>query len=286
MTEQEHVEETMRQIHLLLAQSQQMKGMEGHIIVDRERLFELLEEINRCMYSMMDSYEISKQAHATAVKRTQRKCEQMIKKSEKAADDVYAASLIYMEDAMKNLFRRIQGFQKEMDKASQAFSQEMEGRLDAVEANHKDLHRQLKDIMDEETYLKAVELAHKELGIEEKEEEIEEVKTPYRPLKRPRRWGEKPGESAKPVVSVKVNSGYDEESLITPKEEKKAEELKVTIDKDAVYFVHKELEAEEAARIEEQEKAEAQKAQEAEKAAAEESRARADAKSEEQKKPE
>ena len=247
MTEQEHVEETMRQIHLLLAQSQQMKGMEGHIIVDRERLFELLEEINRCMYSMMDSYEISKQAHATAEKRTQKKCEQMLKNSRKAADEVYAASLIYMEDAMKNLFRRIQGFQKDMEKTSLALSQDMESRLDAVEANHKDLHRQLKDIMEEDTYLKAVEIAHKELDIQEEEETVEEVKTPYRPLKRPRRWGEKPGESAKPVVSVHVNSSYDEESLITPKEEKEAQKLEVNIDQDAVYFVQKELEEEEKA---------------------------------------
>ncbi len=262
MTEQEHVEETMRQIHLLLAQSQQMKGMEGHVIVDRERLFELLEEINRCMYSMMDSYEISKQAHATAVKRTQKKCEQMLKNSRKAADDVYAASLIYMEDAMKNLFRRIQGFQKDMEKANHALSQDMESRLDAVEANHKDLHRQLKDIMEEDTYLKAVELAHKELDIEEEEEPIEEIKTPYRPLKRPRRWGEKPGESAKPVVSVQVNSAYDEEAMITPKEEKEEEELEVKIDRDAVYFVQKELEEEERAQQSAEAKAEPEEKEE------------------------
>ena len=260
MTEQEHVEETMRQIHLLLAQSQQMKGMEGFIIVDRERLFELLEEINRCMYSMMDSYEISKQAHATALKRTERKCEQMIKSSRKTADDIYAASLIYMEDAMKTLFKRMQGFQTDLNQASAAFSQDIESRLDAVEANHKDLRRQLKDIIDEDTYQKAVESVHTELGIEE--EPVEEVKTPYRPLKRPRRWGAKPEETAKPAVSITVNSSFDEEAMITPKEEKEAEPVEVKIDTDAVYFVQKELGEEE--RLEEEEKKEEPEAEKVE----------------------
>ena len=61
MSAQDRTEEILRQMHILLAGSESYDGIGSKIILDKKRMLELLAELNKAIYAMMDEYELTTQ---------------------------------------------------------------------------------------------------------------------------------------------------------------------------------------------------------------------------------
>ena len=61
MSAQDKTEEILRQMHILLAGSEAYDSIGSKIILDKKRMLELLAELNKAIYAMLDEYELTTQ---------------------------------------------------------------------------------------------------------------------------------------------------------------------------------------------------------------------------------
>ena len=59
MSAQDKTEEILRQMHILLAGSEAYDSIGSKIILDKKRMLELLAELNKAIYAMLDEYELT-----------------------------------------------------------------------------------------------------------------------------------------------------------------------------------------------------------------------------------
>lgn len=250
MNEQERIEQVLKQIHLLMANAMEVPDHQNLVILDKREVFELLEEINRSMLLMMDSYEITVTSRESAERQTQKKAETLINNSQKTADDIYAASILYMEDALRQLHKRMEQLQREMDRVTNRFRDDITQRIAQVDVNQQDLRAQLTDLMADETYLNLVKDMRRKEEAKEREAEAYRMRTPVKVL------------ASSPEVYV--NPDYvEDQDLIYGDTERVYEKAKVTVNENAEYFKWKaahdqQADIEEAKRLEEQEAASGQ----------------------------
>ena len=66
MSAQDKTEEILRQMHILLAGSEAYDSIGSKIILDKKRMLELLAELNKAIYAMMEEYELTTQGKERA----------------------------------------------------------------------------------------------------------------------------------------------------------------------------------------------------------------------------
>lgn len=174
MSVQDKVERVLKEIHILFSECPEVSGQPDKIIVSKQDVFSLLEKLNLCMYEVMDSYEATAQSRELAQRRSEKKGRQIVERAGKQAEDVYAASLIYTDDALNRV-------QKIMSEAA-ASAQQIIGRMESefnrerlrVRENQSELREQLQDFKDSNKYLVIMEDCNRERLKEEKEKAIKE----------------------------------------------------------------------------------------------------------------
>lgn len=161
MTEQERMEEILRSIHVLLAEAEPVLDDDDLVVVDQQSLYRLLEELNRCMSDIMERYEVTQQAREAAENRTRRDIEKMVSQAQQTADDIYSASLLYMDGTLQEMNQRMLRMQKDIVSVTSAFVDDMNARMQDVTENREELKGQMHTLMEEETYLKLVKAGGK-----------------------------------------------------------------------------------------------------------------------------
>lgn len=176
MSAQSNTENVLRSLHVLLSKSEPYGRDSGKVIVDKQQMLSLLSELNECMYQIMDDYELTTASRDKAEREFQKQADQIIWDASRKAEDIYAASVLYMDDALN-------GIQEIMGQARSHVSQiyaDMEEHLKTeeqrVRANQTDLKSQLQDLIDTEKYLKMIEDRNKEREKEKLQKEKGEGK--------------------------------------------------------------------------------------------------------------
>lgn len=95
MSAQDKTEEILRQMHILLAGSEAYDSIGSKIILDKKRMLELLAELNKAIYAMMEEYELTTQGKERARREAAKIGEDILKDASGKAEDVYAASVMY-----------------------------------------------------------------------------------------------------------------------------------------------------------------------------------------------
>ena len=72
MSAQDKTEEILRQMHILLAGSEAYDSIGSKIILDKKRMLELLAELNKAIYAMLDEYELTRGARSVQDVRRQK----------------------------------------------------------------------------------------------------------------------------------------------------------------------------------------------------------------------
>ena len=113
MSAQDNTEKILRSLHVLLSKSEPYAKEPSKVIVDKQEMLDLLSQLNKAMYDIMDEYELTKQSRDRAEREFQKKGDEIVWNASRKAEDVYAASVMYTDEALN----RVQDIMKEADEA-------------------------------------------------------------------------------------------------------------------------------------------------------------------------
>lgn len=170
MSIQDKMEQILKNIHLQFSESRPYDEDGAWIIVDKEKIFEQLEQLNLAVYEMMDTYEMTNQKHQLAQRRCEKRGEEIIRKASSHADDIYAASIMYTDDAINRICHIMEDTNDSIRKVFRGLDREMEHERERVRRNQLELTSQLQDFADTNKYIKLIEEINKKLERERMEE--------------------------------------------------------------------------------------------------------------------
>ena len=234
MSAQDNTEKILRSLHVLLSKSEPYAKEPSKVIVDKQQMLDLLAELNKSMYDIMDEYELTKQSRDRAEREFQKKGDEIVWNASRKAEDVYAASVMYTDEALN----RVQEIMKEADASIAEIYSKMNFELKEQEKlmkhNQLELKSTLQDLVDTEKYLKL---------IEERNREIRRQKENGKPIEEREK-----NIYANRQTEIKINQEYFEKMGISlddeveQKEEdtKEVSKVDIKVDLDADYFQWKE----------------------------------------------
>lgn len=156
MSIQDKIEHILKEIHVLFSQSHGYEKDNARIVVEKQKMFELLEQLNRAVYEVMDEYEVTRQKHELSERRSQKRGEEIIDKANKHADDIYAATIIYTDDALSRIQYIMEDANKSVQRIFRKMNTELGSEKERVRQNQFELKEQLRDFADTDKYLKAI----------------------------------------------------------------------------------------------------------------------------------
>lgn len=180
----EDIERILRTIHIMFAKAEKVKNSEDKIIVEKKKVFALLEELNHEVYDAMDRFEESKVSKELAKKRLREEGEQIISNASKNAEEIYASSILYTDDALRELENVIENANKTVVKVYEEVARQMQDQIEMMRDNRSELREQLSGLADSGRYLELLKRPNKanvldeldELKQELKKKQIEEMK--------------------------------------------------------------------------------------------------------------
>ena len=171
MSTQDKMERILKQIHVALAEGEKIPGESDKVIVDRNQVFSILEQLNLAMNEMMDEYEMTSQARELAQRRSEKKGEEMLARVTRQADDVYAASLIYTDEALAGIQRLMNDALASSRRIWAQVTEDIEKEQRRVREDQMELREQLQDFKDSDKYITMLEECNREREKQEKEKE-------------------------------------------------------------------------------------------------------------------
>lgn len=234
MGAQDKTEQVLRDIYILLAESQSYHGETGRIIVDKKEMLQLLSRLNNCIYEIMEEHELTVQSRNAAEREVRRHTEEIVADAGRMAEDVYAASILYTDEALRN----VRGIIDETHEALRGICEKMEDALkkekQKVNKDQLELKSNLGDLKDTQKYLQLIEDRNRQLAKEKAKKEKEQPE---------------PSVYAAVKPEIKINQEYFdkvgmalERELLEemPSEEKKEPAPEIKVNLDAEYFRWKE----------------------------------------------
>ena len=220
MSTQDKMERILKQIHVALAQGETVSGAPDKVIVDRNEVFSILEQLNLTINEMMDEYEVTSQARELAQRRSEKKGEEMLARVARQAEDVYAASLIYTDEALAGIQHLMNEALASSRKIWAQVTEDIEKEQRRVREDQMELREQLQDFKDSNKYISMIEDCNRE---REKQEKEKETGTQEKKIQ-----NEAKHYAAKTKPEIKVNASYFERRSKVEKEQtEKAEEVQV-----------------------------------------------------------
>lgn len=241
MSTQDKLERVLRDIHVLISRSELYDNTGEKIIVEKKRMFEHLNHLNACIYEMMDEYEMTRQSRDKAERETKRRGDEILFRASRNAEDVYAAAVLYTDDALVRVQNIMKDATEAMNEILKKAQSEMDERRQVIRENQSELKGQLQDMVDTEKYLKLIEERNRQI-----EQERAEEKEKKENGKSASSGKASAASSVKP--EIRINPEYFKKAGIPLKEEEpgekapeeKPESPRITVDLDAEYFKWKE----------------------------------------------
>ena len=100
MSAQDKTEKILRELHVALSKGENVPKQPNKVIVDRQKLTDLLTELDACMYEIMDEHELTLRSRDKAEREFRRKSDEIIDDATKNAEDIYAAAFMYTDEAL------------------------------------------------------------------------------------------------------------------------------------------------------------------------------------------
>ena len=181
MGAQDHTERVLRDIHVLFSKAEPYNGSKRDVVVNKTEMMDLLKELNDCMYDMMDEYGLSQRKKEQANREMQKEGDEIIFSASRKAEDIYAASIMYTDNALHNIQEIMAQTNQAVEKIYNDTRQQIEEQKRAVKTNQSELKSQLEDMIDTQKYLRLIEDENRRLA-KEKESGVSATvpeKSPY-----------------------------------------------------------------------------------------------------------
>lgn len=235
MSAQNHIEKTLRDIHMMLSQCEVYDKENNLVIVDKKALVEALQDLSQGIYDIMDEYELTKCSREQAERETKKRGEEIIADAKGKAEDVYAGSVLYTDDALKRVQLIMQDAMDSVQNIYNKMQQDMQAEVHRVRADQTELTGYLQDLADTNKYLQIIEERNKKIA-KERSEEKEDEPAPTIAVSKP---------------EIRINEAYfrehglslDDEPVEMPEEKMEKVTAEISVNLDSEYFKWKEREA-------------------------------------------
>ena len=169
------VEEIVKKIHILFAKSEAYQNSPDLVVMSKNEMFTLLEQLNEAIYEVLDQYEATTRAKEKARLETERQASEIIAEAKKGAEDVQAASLTFTDSAIDELAALIDNTTQTIRTQYLEFLAAMDEKQEALKENRAQLKDSLAELNDNEAYLKVLEEVRAEREAEKEEERLREI---------------------------------------------------------------------------------------------------------------
>lgn len=173
----EKIEEILRAIHILVSRGELYEGDPDRVILSKRELFDTLENLNYAVAEMMDKYEVTTTSRDRAKSELEQIGQSIIDNANLQAEDVYAASLLYTDGALNEVYAEIVDARADIRREYKKFEEDMSKRLDVLRSNQKELMDQLSALSQGRKYFALIEDYNKRLAETQKTEEENAKKT-------------------------------------------------------------------------------------------------------------
>ncbi|MCR4695238.1 MAG: hypothetical protein K5773_07975 [Pseudobutyrivibrio sp.] len=173
MGAQDRTEKVLREMHVLFSKAQPYEGSTKNVIVDKNAMMDLLKELNECMYDMMEEYELTVKSRDKANREVQKQGDEIIFDATRKAEDIYAASIMYTDNALDSIQDIIKESQESIGKIYEEATKKIKEETKSVKTNQLELKSHLNDLIDTQKYLRLIDeenlriLKEKENGSED-----------------------------------------------------------------------------------------------------------------------
>lgn len=157
MNAKDKTEDILKSIHVLFSKAEPIEGSKKKVIVDRDRMMQLLKDLNDCMYAMMDEYEITTRSKEKAFRDVRKQSDEIIFDARKNAEDIYAASIMFTDRALDEVRDIIEKTQNDLNDAQKELNKKVEKRKQMLKDNQLDLKNKLSSLIDTQKYLMLIE---------------------------------------------------------------------------------------------------------------------------------
>lgn len=194
MSSQARLENVLRDIHVMISKSEVYDT--DRIIVSKQDIFNLIDRLNASIYEIMDEYELTQQSRDRAIREKKKEGDKIIWDASRQAEDIYAASVLYTEEALNHLNVMVNEADATVDRMYKEFRRNIKNQQETIRENQLELKSQLQLLADTEKYLRL---------IEERNREIERERAEKKGRKTLENFGEKHS-VIKP--EIKINEDY------------------------------------------------------------------------------
>lgn len=205
MSAQDKTERVLRELHVTLSKGETIPKQPDKVIVDRQKMLELLQELNACMYEIMDEHEMTLRSRDKAEREFNKKKEEIIEDAKDNAEDIYAAAFMYTDEALMHVQEIMRANTEKLESMFQEMKENLQKETKRVKTNQLELKSQLQDLKDTDKYLHL---------IQDRNRELEKMKTEGMMEAR-----EEGAFYAGRKTDIKINSDYFEKLGITPEQE-------------------------------------------------------------------
>ncbi len=157
MGAQDRTEKVLREMHVLFSKAQPYEGSTKNVIVDKNAMMDLLKELNECMYDMMEEHELTAKSRDKANRQMQKQGDDIVFDATRKAEDIYAASLMYTDNALDSIQDIINESQKSVAKVYEDAIKKIKEEGRAVKTNQLELKSHLNDLIDTQKYLRLID---------------------------------------------------------------------------------------------------------------------------------
>lgn len=171
---QDNTEKVLRALHVMLSKGEQYPKEPSKVIVDKQQMLDLLSALNQCMYQMQEKYELTKSSRDKAERDFRKRGDTIIMDASHKAEDIYAASVMYMDEALNHMRDIMKEANENVSKIYADLNEKMDVEQRRIKTNQLELKSQMQDLVDTEKYLKIIEERNRELEKQKNEGKPEE----------------------------------------------------------------------------------------------------------------
>lgn len=151
------LEQTMKKIHIYLANCKPSAYSSEDLIVSKTRLFALLDELNYAVYEAMEEYEVTVAARDRGIALAERQAADIKEEALRRADQIHASSLLYTQEAITDVKTIMEDIYEKIRIEYEMMLMNYEEKMHYLEQDSMEIVSQLQSKAEAKTYLRMVE---------------------------------------------------------------------------------------------------------------------------------
>lgn len=232
MNVQDKLERILREMHIMVSRGPTLEDGSDFVLIHKKDMQKLLGGISQAVSEMMEQYEITEQSRNRGELEAEKHRMEIVRNANRQAEDIYAASVMYTDDALGRIQDIIEDAEKSTKAILHTLSRSMEEEKRLIRSNQLELKTQLEDMKDTAKYIKLIEERNREIA-KAKGKKTEEEK-----IRGYQRKEKKESDFIPITPEIKINEEYFEKAGLTPeglpKDMAEEQEEEITYEKPVI----------------------------------------------------